>query len=98
MQRKLSAARKGKIQGDAVIATENLQIVGWALLWCDKRGPFAYFYIRKSARRRGIGSKIMRAVLTHAQVTYDTPVGVWAHDDAACAFFDNFKDEVVLWW
>jgi GNAT superfamily N-acetyltransferase len=48
------------------------QLVGWALMYYRREpaehevpGPWAHVYVRTRFRRRGIGTRLMRAVLDH---------------------------------
>lgn len=105
MQQKLSAARKSKLTGYAITCRDNdCKLLGWSLLWQGDNSagitmPVVYIYVRKSARRRGVASRLMYGALRAAKdyLSADT-VGVWAHDDAACAFYSRFGSRVVMYW
>lgn len=66
--------------------------IGWGLLYWDshyKEWVFSTF-VKKSYRRRGIGSKIYRMVKSKKQIV-DLQIHVYRHDDISIAFFDHLQ-------
>lgn len=88
MQLRLREARKEKEPLKVVLAKEGDAIVGWSLIVPSppgyRRRTEAWFYVRKSHRRRGVGTKLM----ARTRKLDDVMVVPW--DDRSKAFFNRF--------
>lgn len=96
MQRRLSDARRGKVDGRVFVVSDvDDRVIGWALCWSsDKINidiPIAYFYVRASARRSGVGRRLAQAVSKFC----DGEFAVWAYSDESRTFFDAVVPEAT---
>lgn len=82
MQRMLSSQRAQR-RGTVHMCTENGMLLGWVLEFMLGTEPTAYFYVRRTHRRRGIGTKLC------SKIPADTTVYPW--DGASTAFFNTTK-------
>jgi GNAT superfamily N-acetyltransferase len=83
-----------------VLVRDGERLIGWCLGWpADPMNPpRAYFYVRKTHRRRGIGTILMNEITKH----YGRRPYVYPHDTRSARFFKNFdsiesSQDLNLW-
>lgn len=78
-------ARKGLDDNHAIMAVEDDLLLGWALLHYFVNTPFVSVYVRRSMRRRGIGTKLL--MVAHERWG-DFSYRAW--DERSSKFFSQF--------
>ena len=93
-------SKKPGFASTVLLAYSDKVIVGWAMI--IKRHfacsiPFVMLYVRKSFRRKGIGSYLLRKAIDRTQVEYwaINPY-VCAHDKQSDSFFSQFGNMVDI--
>jgi GNAT superfamily N-acetyltransferase len=91
MQDALARHRYSKRAIACLAKDENDILLGWALSFKGRnKQPDTHFYIRKTHRGHGIGTRLMREVLrTHNKIR------VYPHNASSARFFCAFRPNIV---
>jgi len=74
--------KKGRKPTRVILSIQDTKVLGWACRWKDAYCPTYHFYVRKSHRRQGIGTSLIKETTKEGEVR----VVPWSGE--ARAFFE----------